>query len=190
MNPSDPSRGVTELLLRLEQGNDERVVDQLFPLVYDELRRIAAAQLRNERADHTLQTTALVNEAYLKLVDQTRVQWRNRAQFLAVAARAMRRILIDYARTRSREKRGGGRVPVTLEEIPSDTGSRLDQLLELDDVLARLSALQPRQARVVEMRIFGGAGMEEIAGALGVSVATAERDWRTARAWLSVEMQP
>jgi RNA polymerase sigma factor (TIGR02999 family) len=190
VSPTSRSGDVTELLLRLQRGTDPHVVDQLFPLVYDELRRMAAARVARERIGHTLQATALVNEVYLKLVDQTRVDWRNRAQFFAIAARAMRRILIDYARTHSRQKRGGGQIPVTLENIESDPAMRMDDILELDDVLARLAALRPRQAGIVEMRVFGGLGMEEIAGVLGVSAATVDRDWRAARAWLSVEMQP
>lgn len=191
MSVPDPSRDVTDLLIRLEEGDDSRVVDQLFPLVYDELRRIAAARLKSERPDHTLQATALVNEAYIKLVDQTRVHWQNRAQFFAVAARAMRRILIDYARNRGRQKRGGGRIPVTLDDADSGPGAdgRLDELLELDEALRRLAEIESRQARVVEMRFFAGATMEEIANTLDISAATADRDWRSARAWLSVQMR-
>lgn len=189
MSPTDQSPEITELLIRLEGGDDPRVVDQLFPLVYDELRRIARAQMRRERPDHTLRATALVNEAYLKLVDQTRVAWQNRAHFFAIAARAMRRILVDYARTRSREKRGGGWERVTLEGVESDAGSELDELLELDEALTRLGEVDPRQAQVVEMRFFAGVSMEEIAKVLNVSAATVDRDWRSARAWLSVELR-
>ena len=181
--------GVTELLIQLEGSDDSRVVDRLFPLVYDELRRIAAAQMKKERPDHTLRATALVNEAYLKLVDQTRVQWQNRAHFFAIAARAMRRILIDYARTRSREKRGGDQERVTLEGLESGGERELDELLDLDEALRRLEDLDARQAKVVEMRFFGGVSMEEIAKVLGVSAATVDRDWRSARAWLSVELR-
>jgi RNA polymerase sigma factor (TIGR02999 family) len=189
VSPTDQSPEITELLIRLEGGDDPRVVDQLFPLVYDELRRIARAQMRRERPDHTLRATALVNEAYLKLVDQTRVAWQNRAHFFAIAARAMRRILVDYARTRSREKRGGGWERVTLEGVESDAGSELDELLELDEALRRLGEVDPRQAQVVEMRFFAGVSMEEIAKVLNVSAATVDRDWRSARAWLSVELR-
>lgn len=189
MSPTSGNREVEELLFRLEGGTDPQVVDQLFPLVYDELRRIAGAQMKKERADHTLQATALVNEAYLKLVDQTRVRWQSRAHFFAVAASAMRRILIDYARTHGREKRGGGQVPVTLENVEPGADSRLEDLLDLDEALQRLAAVEPRQARVVEMRFFAGLSMEEIAPVLAVSPATVDRDWRSARAWLSAALK-
>ncbi len=190
MSPTRRNPEIDELLQRLEDGHDPRAVDRLFPLVYDELRRLAAARMRRERPDHTLQATALVNEVYLKLVDQTRAQWRNRAQFFAVAARAMHQILVDYARTRGREKRGGGQVAVTLEKIEAGADTDLDDLLDLDEALERLAAIEPRQARVVEMRFFAGLTTEEIAEVLNVSAATVDRDWRSARAWLTVEMRP
>ncbi len=190
MSPTSRNREVDELMLRLERGHDPRAVDQLFPLVYDELRRLAAARMRKERADHTLQATALVNEVYLKLVDQSRVRWQNRAQFFAVAARAMHRILVDYARARGSEKRGGGQSPVTLEDIEAGAETGLDGLLDLDDALERLAGLEPRQARVVEMRFFAGLSTDEIAEVLDVSAATVDRDWRAARAWLTVAMRP
>lgn len=180
---------VTELLLRLERGHDSRVVDQLFPLVYDELRRIAAARMKAERPDHTLQATALVNEAYIRMVDQTRVHWRSRGQFFAVAARCMRRILVDYARARGSEKRGGGQRRVSLSDVELGESSRLDDLMDLDQALERLAELDARQARVVELRFFGGVSMGEIARTLDVSPATVDRDWRTARAWLSAELR-
>lgn len=192
----DPGE-VTQLLNRLGGGDaeprgtsPERVVDRLFPLVYDELKGLAQARLRSERPDHTLNATALVHEAYLKLVDQTRANWQNRAHFFAIAARAMRRILVDYAKARNAEKRGGGAPLATFDEESGPRTSGPEELLELDEALTRLEALEPRQARVVEYRFFVGLRDKEIAEALGVSVPTVRLDWRTARAWLGTELGP
>ncbi len=188
MSSDDPPPGdVTQLLGRLRDG-PERVVDELFPLVYDELRALAQARLRGERPDHTLNATALAHEAYLKLVDQTRANWQNRAHFFAIAARAMRRILVDYAKARNAAKRGGGAPLATFDEASGPRTSGPGELLELDEALTRLEAVAPRQARVVEYRFFVGLKDKEIAEALGVSVPTVRLDWRTARAWLGVAL--
>lgn len=182
-------RDVTVLLGQLA-GGDAKVVDSLLPLVYDELRGIARGQLRRERKDHTLNATALVHEAYLKLVDQRNVDWKNRAHFFAIAAQAMRRILINYAQQRRAQKRGGDMVATTFDDelVPRET--KADQLIDMDEALTRLKALSERQAAVVEYRFFGGLTHEEIAEVLGVSVPTVRRDWRLARAWLSNQLKP
>jgi len=184
--PAAPGQ-ITRLLLELSGGN-RSVVDELTPLLYQELKRIAAAQLRRERAGHTLQVTALVHEAYLKLVDQRQVTWRNRAHFFGVAAQAMRRILLDYAKGRSRGKRGGGARQTTLDEALVVTSDRAFELVEIDEALQRLEAFDPRQAKVVEMRFFGGLSVEETAEALGVSEPTVKREWAMAKAWLHREI--
>ncbi len=166
--------------------------DRLLELVYPELHRIAERQMRREREGHTLQPTALVHEAYLKLVDQSRVDWRNRAHFLGVAAQAMRRLLVDHARGRDRDKRGGGATLVELDSAAGEAGlavpPRSVDLLALDQALERLSALDAAQARLVELRFFGGLSVEEAAETLGVSTATAGRDFRSARAFLAREL--
>lgn len=183
---------VTELLLHLEaEGAHDgaEVVDRLFSRIYEELRRMASARLRAERAGHTLSATALVHEAYMKLVRQERVDWKNRAHFFAVAARAMRRILMDHAIARSAQKRGGGAAVVTLGTDAAPQDSDIDHLLAIDEALTRLAELQPRAERVVELRFFGGLGMEEIAEVLDISLASANRDWRTARAFLTVQLK-
>jgi RNA polymerase sigma factor (TIGR02999 family) len=172
---------VTGLLCRLEEG-DVGAVDALLPLVYEELRDVAAAHLRRERAGHTLQATALVNEAYARLVDQTRVQWAGRTHFFAVAATAMRRVLVDHARSRGRLKRGGGGLRVPLPEDAAAAPG--PDLLELDEALELLAREHPDHARLVEIRFFGGLSMEDAASLLGVSGRTCERWWRFARAWL------
>ena len=174
---------VTGLLVAWRQG-DATAVDRLFPLVYDELRRIAHRQLSRERSDHTLGTTALVHEAYLKLVDQSRAQWADRSQFFAIAARAMRRILVDYARQHLAGKRGGRRERVTLDEEMLSLDDRADLLLAVDEALDRLRDLDERATRVVECRFFGGFTEEETAAALGVTERTVRRDWVRAKAWL------
>jgi RNA polymerase sigma factor (TIGR02999 family) len=177
------SGSVTELLL--ECRSDDRAADRLFPLVYDELRRIAHLHLRRERTGHTLGTTALVHEAYLKLVDITRVEWRDRVHFLSMAARAMRRILVDYARQHRAERRGGGVTPLGLDEAPDlSVETQADELIALDDALARLGELSPRLVQVVEHRFFAGMTEEETAAALAVDVRTVRRDWVKARGWL------
>jgi RNA polymerase sigma factor (TIGR02999 family) len=160
-------------------------LDELLPFVYDELRRLASAMLRQERPGHSLQPTALVSEAYLRLIDATKIEWQGRAQFLALAGRSMRQILVDHARTKGAAKRGGDRVRVTLVE---DTGGargpeELD-LLDVDEALEELTALAARKARVVELRFFAGLEMKEIAEVLGTGLTTAEDDWYFARAWL------
>lgn len=183
-----PPRDVTLLLAELTGGNAQ-VVNALLPLIYDELHRVADIQLRGERRDHTLNATALVHEAYLKLVDQSRVTWQNRAHFLGVAAQAMRRILINYAEGRRAQKRGGDLVATTFDDdlVPRD--ARADELLDLDEALTRLRAVSPRQASIVEYRFFGGLTHDEIAEVLRVSVPTVQRDWRMARAWLAGELE-
>jgi len=185
----DPgSHEITRLLGEL-RGGRRSVVDSLMPLVYDHLHAIAQRQLRSERANHTLSATALVHEAYLKLVDQKDTDWKNRAHFLAIAARAMRRILINYANARLAEKRGGGGAFVTLDEELLPGVSRAEELVQLDAALEKLRGLSERQSQVVEYRFFGGLTQEEIAEVIGMSVATVRLDWRLARAWLSREMR-
>lgn len=185
---ADESRGrITELLLDLGRG-DERAADVLVPLVYDELRRIASRQLSRESAGHTLTPTGLVHEAYLRLVDQTRAQWVNRAQFFAVAARLMRRILVDHARKVRAGKRGGGWERLALEDAEIPVEERAAELIALDDALERLAALNPRLSQVVECRFFGGMTEEETAAALGVTDRTVRRDWVKAKGWLHQEL--
>ena len=187
MHESGDHGEITELLLSAG-GSRRDTLDRLLPLVYTELKAIAAARLRAERAGHTLSATALVHEAYVKLVDQRRVDWRNRAHFFAVAARAMRRILLDHAIARKAEKRGGGQPIVTLAEEIAGADRNADQLLAIDEALRRLGALDERQERVVELRFFAGMSLEEIAEALDISLATVNRDWRTARAFLTTQL--
>ena len=178
---------VTGLLDDLSAGK-EHAFDELLPLVQHELRRRAAAYMRRERQNHTLQPTALVNEAFLKLVDQRNVRWQNRAHFFAVASQAMRRILVDHARTHQRVKRGGSAPPVTLDEAMIAAEGRSIDLLALDQALERLAALDPRQARIVELRFFGGQSVEETAEILSISPATIKREWSMAKAWLHAEL--
>lgn len=164
-------------------------MDEIFPLVYDELRRIAARKLREERTSHTLSATALVHEAWLELRKLNRMKWQNRSHYLAVAAQAMRRILIDYAVGRNRQKRGGGQTPLHLDgDVWAVAESRGEDLLALDEALVRLGRLSERQARIVEYRFYGGMTVEETADALQVSPATVKREWATARAWLNREL--
>jgi RNA polymerase sigma-70 factor, ECF subfamily len=166
-------------------------MEEMFLLVYKELHQLAARKLRGERDGHTLSTTALVHEAWLELNKLNRIQWQNRSHFLAVAAQAMRRILIDYAVARRREKRGGGQVLLSLDDADAlaIAHERADELVELDEALARLQAISERQARVVECRFYGGMSVEETAEALEVSPATVKREWTIARAWLNRELQ-
>lgn len=178
---------ITGLLLEWGNGN-KAALDRLVPLVYQELRRLAHRQMRGERAGHSMQTTALVHEAYVRLVDYRRVQPRDRSHFLGIAAQAMRRVLIERARSRRAAKRGGGAPSAPLEDAPDPASQRAAELLALDDVLTRLAALDPRKQRVVELKYFGGLTTEEAAEVLEVSVATVERDWNVARAWLRREM--
>ncbi len=179
-----PPQDVTRLLLRWNEG-DERARDELVPLLYDELRMIAHARMQREGADHTLGTTGLVHEAYLKLVDLTQVQWSDRGHFLALFSRVMRHVLIDYARAKKTARRGGDRRRVELEEEQLVPDEQIDAVLELDDALRRLEAEHERPAQAVAHCYFGGLTNEEAAEALGVSRATVERDLRFARAWLA-----
>jgi RNA polymerase sigma factor (TIGR02999 family) len=178
---------VTELLLSLRDGNRE-AMDELVPLVYKELRAIARRRLRNERRNHTLDTSALVHEAYLKLVQLDRVEWQSRAHFLAIAARVMRNILVDHALRRKRIKRGGGAPLAPLEEAANLPAAEADRILDLHAALDRLATLNPRHAHLVECRFFGGMTIEETATVLGVSGATVERDWALLRIWLGREL--
>ena len=178
---------ISQLLRELSHGQPD-ALDRLVPLVYEELRRIAHGQLRGERPGHTLNTTALVHETYLRLVKIDQVEWRDRAHFFAVAARVMRRILIDYARARRREKRGGDPVQVPLAEELELPVARADDLIALEAALTRLEAQSGRQCRVVECRCFAGMSVEETAAALGTSPATVKRDWAFSRAWLNREL--
>jgi RNA polymerase sigma factor (TIGR02999 family) len=187
--PNQEAASVTSLLLAWSQG-DASALDRLVPLVYKDLRRVAQNHLRVARRGHTLSATSLVHEAYMRLVDQRAVQWQNRAQFFAIASEMMRRILVDHARRRAAAKRGGGQLLVTLDAAVAAAAERDVELLSLDSALDELAALDGRSARVVEMRFFGGLSVEEAAFALGVSRATVERDWSTARAWLFRRLGP
>jgi len=174
-------------LLRAWSDGDQRALDQLTPIVYDELHRLARRYLRRERPDHSLQTTDFVNEAWMRLVDYERMQWQNRAHFFAVSAQLMRRILVDHAR-RHNLKRGGGLQHVSLEEAAVLGGGRDADLVALDDAMNTLAQLDPRKVQVVEMRFFGGLSVEETAEVLKVSPVTVKRDWRAAKAWLYREL--
>lgn len=174
---------VTELLHEWQRG-DKRALDRLTPLVYDELRRMAHRYVRRERAGHTLETTALVNEAYLRLVKRQKIDWQSRAHFFAVMAEVMRHILIDYARRRNYARHGGGAQQVSLDEAAAMTEARAAELVALDEALAKLMKIDPRKNRVVELRYFGGLSLEETAEVLGISIMTVRRDWRAAKAWL------
>ena len=177
---------VTRLLTDLREGKPH-AEEQLIPLVYDELRRLAAGYLRKERSGHTLQATALVHEAYIRLADQ-KAGWQNRSHFFGVAAQVMRRILVDYARAHCAEKRGSGGVKAPLDEAMAVSSAPSRELLDLDEALTRLAAMDARQARVVELRYFAGLSVEEIAELLGCATRTVTRDWRLAQAWLRHEM--
>lgn len=180
--------GITELLIDWNRG-DEAALERLMPLVYDELHRIAHRHLRRESAAATLQTTALVHEAYLKLVDNTRVNWQNRAQFFGVAAQMMRRILVDHARKRVRDKRGGQAVKLSLDDGSIDVSDeRAAELIALDEALQRLSEQDANKAKLVELRYFGGLSIEETAEILGVGTATVIRQWRIVKTWLYKEL--
>ena len=179
---------VTLLLKQVADGNQDAVA-RLIPLVYAELHRVAENRMRLERPDHTLQPTALVHEAYLKLVAQRDVNWQSRAHFFAVASHLMRRILVDYARGRLRAKRGGKQVKLPLEKVFVISRGRCDELLALDESLERLGKLDARQSRVVELRFFGGLTVDEAAKVLGVSSKTVKREWSMAKAWLYGEMK-
>jgi RNA polymerase sigma-70 factor (ECF subfamily) len=179
---------VTRLLGQLRAGNQD-VADQLVPLIYDELRRIAGAQMRRERPGHTLQATAVVHEAYMRLAGEQEIQWQSRAHFFATAARTMRRVLLDYARQRHAGRRGGEgarKVDIDAELLVAD--DRLEDVVALDEILTRLSEMDPDQGRIVELRFFGGLNVEETAEVMGISPRTVKREWKLARAWLDREL--
>jgi RNA polymerase sigma factor (TIGR02999 family) len=186
---SGPAPDVTRLLSNWSNG-DQAALDQLLPLVYSELRRLASAYLRRERSNHTLQSTALVHEAFMRMVNQQDVQWKNRAHFFAIASQMIRRILVDYARSQHAEKRGSGAVKLALDEamaVPQAPATDVD-LLGLNDALDRLAAMDERQSRIVELRFFAGLSIEETAEVMSLSPASIKREWQTARAWLFREM--
>lgn len=185
---SQSSENVTRLLLDWSKGNKE-ALDRLVPIVYEELRRQASRYLRRERAGHSLQTTALIHEAYIRLVDQRNVHWQNRAHFYGIAAQLMRRILVDHARTRTRAKRGGSGIRVSLDEATTITTSKDVDIVALDEALGRLAEIDQQQSRIVELRFFSGLNVEETAEVLRISPATVKREWRMAKAWLHREIR-
>lgn len=187
MPDNDQASKITQLLIAWNNRSPD-VLEDLLPLVYGELRQLAARYLRREQTDHTLQPTALVHEAYLKLVDQRRVQWQNRAHFYGIAANIMRRILVDYARARHAGKRGGGWERVSLIEDQTPAGAAGIDVLALDQALQRLATFDAQQERIVELRYFGGLTIEETAEVVGISAATIVREWTIARAWLRGEL--
>ena len=174
---------ITQLLINWRHG-DKAALDQLMPLVYEELRRLARGFMGRERSDHTLQTSALINEAYLRLVDQDDPNWQNRAHFFAVAAQIMRHILIDHARAYAYEKRGAGAHKVGLDEVMVFSEGRARELVALDEALTRLTTLDPRKSRIIELRFFGGLNIDETAEVMELSPTTVQREWRAAKAWL------
>jgi RNA polymerase sigma factor (TIGR02999 family) len=182
------SHEVTQLLVAWSDG-DQAALEQLTPLVYRELHRLAKGYLHQERPGHILQTTALVNEAYLRLIDWKDVHWQNRAHFFGVAARLMRRILVDFARARHQDKRGGAACQVSLDEAAAVSVERIAEFIALDEALEQLAAIDPRRSRMVELRFFGGLSEEETAEALKVSPRTVRREWSLARAWLHRELR-
>jgi RNA polymerase sigma factor (TIGR02999 family) len=184
--PQTP-QNVTQLLVGWSKG-DKEALDKLVPLVYDELRRQAARYLRHERPGHTLQTTALIHEAYLRLIDQRNVHWQNRAHFFGIAAQMMRRILVDHARTKKRAKRGGSDVRISFSEAVLKTPGQDLDFVALDEALDRLAAIDEQQSRIVELRFFSGLTVEETAEVLSISTATVKRDWSMAKAWLHREI--
>ena len=185
--PGGAPHEVTRLLVDWRQG-DQAAFEQLIPLVHDELRRVAHRHMAHERAGHTLQATALVNEAYMRLIDIRRVNWQDRAHFFAMSSRLMRRILVDFARSKGYQKRGGGAQKVTLDEALIVSQDARHDLVAIDDALNALGVVDARKAQVVEMRFFGGLSVEETAEALKVSVDTVMRDWKLAKAWLLREL--
>lgn len=185
---SDPNpQQLTRLLIGWSDGN-KQALEELMPLVYDELRRLAAAYLRRERPDHTLQSGALVSEAYLRLIDQTRVRWKNRAHFFGVAAQMMRRILVDHARNRVAMKRGAGATVISINDAIVGKDMQNLDLIALDDALNKLAGFDEQQSKIVELRFFGELSIEETAEVLGISPATVKRDWAVAKAWLFRQM--
>lgn len=185
--PSLPPQEVTQLLVDWGNGN-QAALDRLMPVVYTELRQLAHRYMRRERPGHTMQTTALIHEAYLRLVDQNQVRWQHQAHFFGIAARLMRQILIEHARSRTRAKRGGGVGTISLDEAAIVSQARATELLALDDALERLATIDPRKSRVVELRFFGGLSVEEAAQVLNIAPNTVLRDWRMAKAWLRREI--
>ncbi len=181
--PVLPQQQVTQLLFQWRSG-DPSALDRLIPLIEPQLQRIAHQCMKRERPGHTLQTTALLDDAYLQLIDKNHPQWQNRAHFFAVAAQLMRRIMVAHARQRQALKRGGGAIRVTLDEAAAVTQTRADELLALDEAMEKLAVFDQRKAQVVEMRYFGGLTMEEIAEVLKIHINTVRRDWSTARTWL------
>lgn len=181
--PPRQEHEITHLLAEWRDGN-QSALDELYPLVFDELHRLARRYMSRERKGHTLQTTALINEAYVRLVDQKHVKWANRSHFFAISAQIMRRILIDHARRHAYAKRGGGARQVSLDETATIIQSDFSEFIRLDEALKSLAALDPRRSQVVELRYFGGLNNEEIAGVLKISANTVIRDWNMARAWL------
>jgi RNA polymerase sigma factor (TIGR02999 family) len=174
---------VTQLLVEWSNGN-QAALEKLMPLVYEELRRLAHGYMGHERPGHTLQTSGLVNEAYLRLIDQSRVQWQNRSHFFGIAAQMMRRVLVDYARTRQYAKHGGGAHRVSFDDVKVFSPERGSDVIALDEALKELAAFDPRKSQIVELRFFGGMSIEEAAEVLGVSPGTVMRDWTMAKAWL------
>ena len=184
---SPPEHDITDMLLDWGKG-DKAALDRVMPLIYQELRRMAHRQMRRERAGNTMQTTVLINEAYLRLVDYERVQPRDRSHFFAIAAQAMRRVLIERARSRNSAKRGSGGQKVSLEEVADLIDERATNLVALDEALTTLATIDPRKAQIVELKYFGGMTIEETAQVLDVSTPTVERDWQMARIWLHREI--
>ncbi|MCI0488297.1 MAG: sigma-70 family RNA polymerase sigma factor [Blastocatellia bacterium] len=185
----NPSSGHVTRLLNDWSDGDSTALDELMPILYDELRSLAAHYLRRERADHTLQPTALVHEAYFRLVDQNDVHWQNRAHFFGVTAQMMRRVLIDHAKSHRRAKRGGGIIKVDLDQAAGLSAEQVSEALALDDVLDALARIDPRKGKIVELRYFGGLSVEETAEVLGISPTTVMRDWALAKAWLYNEIK-
>jgi len=184
---SDPQHEVTQILQNWS-GGDQKAPERLMPFVYDEMRRLARIFLAKERGNHTLQPTALVHEAYVRLIDQTRVNWQNRAHFYGIASSMMRRVLIDHARAHVTDKRGGATIHLSIDDVQVPVEERAAALLDLDEALEKLKEMDERKCKIVEMRFFGGLSDEEIAEVLDVSTRTVLRDWKTARLWLYREL--
>jgi len=189
MCPAQPNPGEVTQLLKAMQGGDSAAAASLLPLVYDELHRLAQARMRHERPDHTLQPTALINEAYLRLVGKD-IQWNDRGHFIGIAAHVMRQVLVDYARAHRAERRAGGQHRVEMNDDLAIAPGRIDEVVAIDEALTRLAAQSPRQARVVELRYFGGLSVEQIAELLGIAPRSVKRDWSLARIALARELFP
>ena len=186
---SAPTHTVTEMLAEWSDSGDREALDKLVPIVYDELRRQASRYLQHERPGHTLQTTALVHEAYVRLIDQAGVRWQNRAHFFGIAAEMMRRILVDHARKRRALKRGGDALKLTLNEGLNASSERNLDLIAVDEALTKLLVMDQQQSRIVELRFFGGLNVQETAAVLGISERTVKRDWSVAKAWIRRELR-